>query len=229
MTTELKETGYGERPPIRSLGYAVGDPFALPGVIQLREEYVTAMRWHPDCEEGADRYDQSINTIHIAKTSETNPEYVEAAMRLTPVANLETSLSFEMISHDDELSRQVLSHEDREKLNTAGENGRLWDLTRLVATLDTGVPSSQKVTAILEMIGAGIVLTCPKLEEDAETQWIFATNRAMKRVFDMVGIQYSVLASGTMAGDRSPTYFCKAKPQEAFDFAMNHREQYGPT
>lgn len=199
-------------------------------VLAERLTFVKAMRWFPDdFDDDRDRYDTHLGTYHFTKYSvdQTGERSVIATMRLTNVEDIEGSLSYAMLADNPGFQDAV-----RERQNSV-EDGKVWDLTRLVFSMD-GKQSTESITeSMVELFGMAVEASTGREYEADKVYWIFTTTPWIKKFLDANGIQNEVLAQGMLPNsddDEENTLFCKVDVYgavESLRTSDSHQDVYG--
>lgn len=192
---------------------------ALKDILDMRAEYVYARGWFDKADrDDRDRYDtDGALTYHIVCRNLPNDLEGEgsalAAMRLTKVDDIDSSLSFSMLPSDADYRDTVKTEFDK-RLASAQRPVQLWDLTRLVDSPDPAA-KGKLLPAMLSMFGAGLRLT----GDDTETDpwWLFATTHKMKTLLDRCHIEVGVLAEMPKDRQGKASYFCLVRPVDAME------------
>lgn len=207
-------------------------------LMQMRLNFVHAMGWfdpsiHTD---DTDRYDDTAETIHLARRHDRQDgpslDTPAASMRLTRVVTpLDDALSVEMIRSQPSraMMREFIASPQYEELQSAAEEGRLYDLTRFVINLQQPPSENEVYRAMLEMIGAGIELTCSA--DDGEVVWVFTEGNIMNNVLDRFGIIHQRVVTGiiTPEKDREESSLCVAYPLSALRYVQSDPQKYAET
>lgn len=230
-----------------SAAWGDADPYLLKESIDLRTIFVTKqMGWFPetDPETGmpfrdGDHYDADPHTIHL--TSRPTPESsLRASMRLTNVEAPEESLTFSMLANAPEMREAILRSEAFADLRRAGARRRegesganeitdLWDLTRLVSSLETN-PSeitqewieelNKTKNAMVELFGYGLGVTSPSRDQDP--RWFFMTTEKVRAMLQLMGIDHEVVGQGRVTPtDEEDSFFCVVRPFPALDAILD--------
>ncbi len=189
--------------------------------LQLRREFVIGMRWFNSREDDTDEYDNiDAQTRYFIKLAQEKAGLdaevkMTCGMRLTPVDAVEHSLSWSMLNESMKITVQKEQADSLQILQTAAEEGRLWDQTRLVHPLDGSVSSREIIEGMMYLMGAGISET-NHTEADESTYWFFTTTTKMKDLLTKLGIQTHVLVSGRIdVHDNDESHFCYVNTPEA--------------
>lgn len=179
--------------------------------LQTRLEFVRAMKWLAE-EDDSDRYDGAPETYHFTKRTEDGQ--VVATMRLTQVANLQESLSYEMLAANEGFQAAVAAKQP------AVSDGQVWDLTRLSCPVDGSHDSVAIEEGMIELFGMGGRITKSQAEENGTIYWIFTTTPWMMRFFHDHGIECEQLGRGRLEnidGTPEATLFCKVDVRDAVE------------
>jgi hypothetical protein len=200
----------------------------LTPLIKMRSAFVTALGWFEKGHIDGDVYDIDPRTQHMVFRHEQSDDII-AALRLTSVDNVKSSLSWEMIQSNPKLVFEVESHIDEDgqstldDLNHAASTGNLYDLTRLVSPLDGSATISEIKGAMVELFGYAAGVTAPDIKDEAtdldnlhNVRWLFASTESLERMLTSMGIEHTVLTKGRVSEkDTSDSCFCVVKPIEA--------------
>lgn len=190
-------------------------------VLETRLDFVKSMKWFGDEHvDDRDVYDAEGRSFHFARR---NHGEVLAAMRLSPVEGVEESLSYEMISANQEFQQSALVRA-REVVGT----GDIWDLTRLVHPLNGQHDKVEVEEAIVEMFGMAAQVSAEQASE-GRIYWVFSTTSPALRFFRSAGIEPVVLASGRLpdADDRPKVaHFCTVDLISAAESLKTHGASY---
>jgi N-acyl-L-homoserine lactone synthetase len=209
-----------------------------PSVMQMRLDFVHAMGWfdpstHTD---DTDQYDGRPETVYITRRHDRqeggSDDSLAASMRLTSVLTpLEDALSVEMIKSQPsgEMMERFLASPQYGALHGAARESRLFDLTRFVINLRQPPSEKQVYRAMLEMIGAGIELTCPA--GGPNVVWVFTEGEMMNRVLDRYGIVHERVVTGIISPDkdREESSLCMAYPLSALRHVQSNPQKYAET
>lgn len=213
------------------VSYGLSNPVMLADLLAFRLRFVQQMRWqvaesfeseHPFLQTmpDADRYDAMRSTLHLL-SRDTNTGQIIAGLRLTPVASVESSLSWAMIQGCAAIHRHPRNDQDAdrivEELNGLAAEGYVWDLTRLVNHLGDGVDHMQIAAAMMELFGVALGIGRRNMPPDRffRIRWIFTTTEDLKNALSSLGIEFAQLAAGVVDADSysAKSYFCVVEPQ----------------
>ena len=182
--------------------------------LEERLRFVKRMRWFPEeFRDDTDRYDMREDTYHFTRRDENGS--IITAMRLTPVEDIKTSLSYEMMGAN--LGLQAAAARSQEVL----KDSALWDLTRLVFPRDGSHGSEEIEDAMIEMFGMAARVSAGEIDGPRhDVNWVFTTTPWILRFFQKTGIQSTVLALGKLPdidGRGKTTYFCQVNVASAIE------------
>lgn len=187
---------------------------------EQRTEYAFQQHW-PVYTADADRdnYDTYPATRYFMIVRRTGRrETLLAAMRLTKILRLETSLSFSMWHHAVQ-RRAFLSQLRKSKeylaLRAAAAKGQAWDLTRLV-TRAALLPKRRWYHKVSNTIALLTLFRAAADSTGADAVWFFTCSGQLKRFLDRSAIAYRQLAHGKIsASDDEESYLCVSNLSEA--------------
>lgn len=191
--------------------------------MDTRLKYITGMGWLPNMRSDSDVYDSVASTRYLVRLREgsggDSTPGVSAGLRLTRVPSFYESLTWSMLEKaptaQKTLDAQFKSEAGRRVRRTLAGESELWDVTRLVAPMDGTVPASEIVNSIYELFGMAFYETV--IRTQADPCWVFLTTASIKRLFDMSGIEYSVIFSGRVSSsDDYDSFLCVTRPKSAF-------------
>lgn len=206
---------------------APGDDAVLAACLRLRADFVRQMGWFDGLRDDSDRYDADPTTLHFALTAEPD-QRVAAAMRLTRVPSVGSSLSWAMLSPEmagaaatavDDAGRNLVR-----TIDEAAGQGQAWDLTRLVNPMDGSVARKEILGGLIQMLAAGMQATLGRSDAPGtgDTYWFFTTTAPMQAAVQAVGIRHTVLARGRISPtDSTESCFCVGTLLAAYDVIMN--------
>lgn len=232
----------------------------LKRMLPFRADFVDAMKWSPeesqhpidftkelpwlrDLDEhdrsDVDFYDTLDSTLHFLLTDRGSDEII-AGLRLTQVPSVEESLSWSMFKDNSDITRQAYDHTDGDgvgtlaKLNEAARRGNVWDLTRLVNSVDGNVDITKIMAGMMELFGTGYGAirkqTAP--EEQADVRWIFNGTEMIKAALEHLHVQFDVIAQGQISnkdvdqnGKPVKSYFCMVKAESATQYIYDHADE----
>jgi hypothetical protein len=195
----------------------------LDGFMDLRLRYVTGMGWLSDLDSDEDEYDFSDQTLYFVRSGDgvgtSAPPTVESGLRITRVSSFYDSLTWSMLTASPGMQADIIEGNMAliSALNrrAADAHSGLWDMTRLVAPLDGSVPTSRIIGSIYELLGMAMYKTA--LEPGTDPAWMFLTTSAMKRLFDMSGIEHTVVFAGRVTPtDDDESFLCVTTPRATF-------------
>ncbi len=187
---------------------------------QLRTDYVLQEGWPIDASGvDIDVYDTAAESYYvIAHAGGT----AYAGLRLTSITSLWGSLSYSMWSHAvergqfDAMLSQKLS--DIKHIETVGQSGHLWDVTRLISAGALGIDNSQLFKSrsrvgVISAMAAAVTIT-----DDPLSCWIFTVSAGALRFMRRNGFAPHVLAHGKISEeDVDHAYFGYVNPHEVLD------------
>lgn len=184
----------------------MADPATREEWLRVRDAYIQSQHWDASDVMG-DSYDAIPETRHLVARHPETREII-AGMRLTPMADVEASLSWSM------LSPQMQAEAKRHLPEL--ETGNMWDLTRLITNPD--LPRSDKMMAfeaVYALLGTGQEYTVAA--DGTPPRWFFTTTLDFLETSGEGGITFHELARGIIpnprTGDEEPlTAFCYADP-----------------
>ncbi len=212
MTTQSEPKEYYNTTPESVVSVTRGH--ASEDVVALRQRFVVdEKKWLPEThKEGHDEYDDNLATLHLGR--ENADGQTIASMRLTRINNYEHSMSIIMLRGNEAMAQQALTQAQR--FYESADDGNLWDLTRLVDTLEWCSPEEREevVKAMLELLGAGLTVT--RTPEHPAPIWIFTLESQLKDFLDACQIKTEVIARGKLnESDEYETLFCMIDPAES--------------
>lgn len=214
-----------------------------PEESQIPIDFTSELPWLKDLDEhgrsDVDFYDTLDSTLHFLLTDRENDEII-AGLRLTQVPSVEESLSWSMFKDNSDIVRQAYDHKDDDgadtisKLNEAAQRGNVWDLTRLVNSVDGNVDIAKVMAGMMELFGTGYGAirkqTAP--EEQADVRWIFNGTEMIKAALEHLQVQFDVVAQGQISkkdvdqnGRPVKSYFCMVKAESATQYIYNHADE----
>lgn len=201
-------------------------------LLALRAPFVKKMGWCADQVDSTDRYDALDSTLHLA-SREYGDNTIVAGLRLTPVENLSTSLSWSILNSEMQQAAQAeLSASNDDSAPLLDESSRIWDLTRLVTVLDRDARPSHVVGAMLELfaMGAGLIHAWTPARERRNIRWVCVTTGPLRDCLRGFGIPLTTLAQGRLnPSDISDSYFCALDPGAAVRHVCENRRHLAYT
>lgn len=201
------------------------DQAAMKQFGDLRTEFVARMGWKSGGEYDQDAFDAVGACTRYAIKRDTVNDRVIVGLRLTPIQSPTEALSYQMVQTSPVVCAALRDHPNVSELEAAAQQGNLWDLTRLVHS-DSHQYRPLILGSMVEVIVAGIVATT---EGDREPIWMFATTPHMLRVFEAIGVVYTILAADTVNGDTDETYLGFVRPLECLNHVRSQPVRYRRT
>lgn len=156
--------------------------------LDQRQKYMQRMGWHLDSE--YDYYDDDPQTAHILINDEQDRLIV--GMRLTPVANYQESLSWQMVGPSQSVREAVVQSRELDPTQP------VWDLTRLVQG-DTRFAPEVNHEAIGRLFGEGLIAS--GATDEQEPTWVFAITEPLFRVLTASGMHLRQLGKDRIQPD----------------------------
>ncbi|MGV0626567.1 hypothetical protein [Mycolicibacter minnesotensis] len=208
----------------------------LNELLLFRSDFIRQMGWRPATRlNDIDHYDGTDATLHLG-IRDLDSEQLFAGLRLTPIAEVQESLSWSMLASNpamiDSARRHMIDGANTlARLNTVKEigTGLLWDLTRLVNRLDSQADHARTLAGMLELFGVahGIIRKRHSPHERLEIRWIFTTTEFLVFALKRVGVNVIVLADGHIRPeDNSKSYFCVVEPESNTDHILDPSNEY---
>ncbi|MEO7126355.1 MAG: hypothetical protein ABI034_09540 [Nakamurella sp.] len=189
------------------------------------------MGWLDDLVTDHDTYDDTDHTLYLVRSADAPNEVpsptIRAGLRITQVGSFYESLTWNMLASNAGNQADIISNNfalisdiNRQAVESAVG---LWDITRLVCPLDDSVSKLEVIQSIYELLGMAMYKTV--VEPDADPVWMFLTTPTMKRLFEMSGIECTVLFAGHVTDtDDYDSFLCVARPRSAYMSVRNsHR------
>lgn len=210
----------------------------LERFMDLRHKYVTEMGWLDDIGSDHDIYDDTDQTLYLVRSqdgpsdrlADGTSHVVRAGLRITQVGSFYDSLTWSMLAANPGTQADIIADNFvliSEINRQAAANGAgLWDITRLVCPLDGSVSKLEVIQSIYELLGMAMYKTV--VEPGDDPVWMFLTTPTMKRLFEMSGIECTVLFSGHVSStDDYDSFLCVARPRSAYMAVKNsHRSAH---
>lgn len=202
----------------------------LQRFMDLRLRYVTEMGWLDGIDSDHDVYDDTDRTLYLVRcadasasaggvATETPPRAISAGMRITRVASFYDSLTWTMLAANPATQADIIAGNfalisDINRQAHAADRG-LWDMTRLVTPLDGSVAKPEVIRSIYELLGMAMYKTA--VEPKTDPIWMFLTTSTMKRLFEMSGMECTVLFGGRVkSSDDDESFLCITRPMAAY-------------
>lgn len=175
--------------------------------LDARLDFVQSAGWLNGFESDQDEYDKNPATKQILLFEADRLVY---GMRLTPVENIASSLSFKMLAANPDMQRHVV-----ESLNLLPVGGGIWDLTRLipVGLVEERKDISLSFTRIARLFGEGLRRT--RTTDSPSPAWLFLMENSLANWLSRTGVQLNEITIGKVSpGDRENSIFGFALPAE---------------
>lgn len=205
---------------------ADGDPTRLSPLgydfLKTRYDFVQAMGWLPDAIDDIDVYDSDPRTRYIMRSNPANPNELYTGMRLTKVDSLQDSLTWHMMDGNPAMQQSALRKNHTMKaLDKVAERGELYDLTRLVLSLEENrIPRDEVEDSIRDIFAGGLAATAE--HPDSNPAWVFLTGSSFKKYLDKLGIEtLEITRQKVGEDDGEESALCAAFPRAALEYARH--------
>jgi N-acyl-L-homoserine lactone synthetase len=195
----------------------------LEAFTQLRTDYVLQENW-PIHHSGVDfdEYDGHLDTQYVVASAGNQ---VVAGMRLTPVDNIESSMSFGMWNNADDKTSFQAQYQDSINKISIDEQEQLWDITRLVTEANILATQSTKKkvesrAGLLKILAAAATIK----HDHKGAVWVFTTTQKMRQFMERNSFKVTVIASGVISkSDGYESSLCIIRPHEVISHLKRHK------
>lgn len=167
--------------------------------LTTRHEFMKKKHWITGEHDDIDAYDVDPATLQLGAYSPRGG--LVMGMRLTPVEDYRTSLSWAMVDTTP-LGHQVAMNDD------AFSGRQVWDLTRLVPGDAAGIRSTFE--AVPRLFGEAL-RECQR-RGDHDPLWVFLLDPSMERWLQRQEVAVSVVGRETINGDQEESVFAYIQP-----------------